>query len=309
MTVQEMVLQVYELLGEPSDLDPYDSSGSFDVSSDGASKILGWLNRGYRRILFWKFPSGRLIRFRSLKAIKYFKSATVSGTAANGGNSSITLASTEDNTADQYVGWVVEITDGTGSGQKRLIVEYSTSRVATVDVDWDTNPDSSSEYKLYKRFWKYLDPGTSFSDEHIDLNPVSDIVAAQRVVDLKYNTELVPAGRTDHYETYSTVSGDPSVWFEEGDRLWFDTNVDEERWFQLDYTRMPSNLTGASDTPEIPEIFHEGIVLWTVWWGNHRLQDPSRAYAFKKDLESFMSTTKEQLELSYEESDGYVEVL
>jgi hypothetical protein len=44
---------------------------------------------------------------------------------------------------------MIRISGGTGSGQARLIIDYTGStRVAVVDRDWRTAPDNTSEYEL-----------------------------------------------------------------------------------------------------------------------------------------------------------------
>lgn len=75
------------------------------------------------------------------------------GTAAGGGANTITLdglGSGEPETDDYYNGMVIEIVGGTGEGQIRLITDYDgTTKVATVDVDWDTQPGVDSAYRIY----------------------------------------------------------------------------------------------------------------------------------------------------------------
>lgn len=68
------------------------------------------------------------------------------GTAQAGAASTITLATSASTTANIYNGMYVYIVSGTGAGQVRTIVAYSTGRVATVDKAWVTNPDNTSVY-------------------------------------------------------------------------------------------------------------------------------------------------------------------
>jgi hypothetical protein len=69
------------------------------------------------------------------------------GLAQAGGASTITLQSTASATDNIYVGQVIRILSGTGDDQIRLITAYNgTSKVATVDRAWTTQPDSTSYY-------------------------------------------------------------------------------------------------------------------------------------------------------------------
>lgn len=73
-----------------------------------------------------------------------------SGTAQAGGASSITLAAAASANDDEYNGQTIEITGGTGAGQIRHITDYDgTSKVATVDSAWSTQPDATSTYEVY----------------------------------------------------------------------------------------------------------------------------------------------------------------
>ena len=73
--------------------------------------------------------------------------SAVTGTAAAGASSSITLAAGA--TDDMYVGATISITGGTGSGQSRVITNYvASTKVATVHKAWDTNPGASSTYSI-----------------------------------------------------------------------------------------------------------------------------------------------------------------
>lgn len=82
------------------------------------------------------------------------------GAPATTGNASSGSASTiTDNTAawstNQWAGYTVEITAGTGSGQTATIVS-NTSQAITRSGTWSTNPDTTSDYAVY---W----PGASLS--------------------------------------------------------------------------------------------------------------------------------------------------
>lgn len=76
-------------------------------------------------------------------------SAVKNGTAQAGSSTTITLdtgASAIDNT---YTQAIVYIISGTGVGQFRTIVSYNgTTKVATVNRAWTTNPNSSSVFKV-----------------------------------------------------------------------------------------------------------------------------------------------------------------
>lgn len=75
---------------------------------------------------------------------------TDTGTAQGGGASTITLKSSSNYTSDDDPnGMWVTLTSGTGSGQSRYISDYvASTKVATVYPAWDTQPTSSTGYKV-----------------------------------------------------------------------------------------------------------------------------------------------------------------
>ncbi|MDP3940628.1 MAG: hypothetical protein Q8R92_21145 [Deltaproteobacteria bacterium] len=77
--------------------------------------------------------------------------ADESDTAQDGGAATITLAAGASAADDNYNTWAIAITGGTGAGQQRTISDYNgTTKVATVDRAWDTQPDATSTYALHQ---------------------------------------------------------------------------------------------------------------------------------------------------------------
>lgn len=76
-----------------------------------------------------------------------------SGTAQSATSTTIKLDASDTRNDDFYNLTFIEITAGTGAGQIRKITDYdSSTKDATVDTAWDTNPDGTSQYKI--REWK-----------------------------------------------------------------------------------------------------------------------------------------------------------
>ena len=75
---------------------------------------------------------------------------TDTGTAQGGGADTITLKAASSYTSDDDPnGMFITLTSGTGSGQTRHVEDYvASTRVLTVYPAWDTQPDSSTGYKV-----------------------------------------------------------------------------------------------------------------------------------------------------------------
>lgn len=74
---------------------------------------------------------------------------TLSGTAQAGASTSITLPAGASAVTDFYKYQVVTLTGGTGAGQSRIVTAYNgTTKVATVDSAWATNPSATTTFVL-----------------------------------------------------------------------------------------------------------------------------------------------------------------
>ena len=75
--------------------------------------------------------------------------ATRTNTAQAGTANTITLDAGASATDNEYNGQVIRITGGTGVNQIRQVIDYDgTTKVATVNGDWTTNPDATSVFRL-----------------------------------------------------------------------------------------------------------------------------------------------------------------
>src|SRR5262249_33450437 len=87
------------------------------------------------------------------------------GTALAGATSnSVVLAATASNVTDLYVGSLIKLYSGTGSGQARTIVGYNgTTHVATMDRAWVATPDTTSQYAIIASSNPGIDSGLRVS--------------------------------------------------------------------------------------------------------------------------------------------------
>ena len=99
-----------------------------------------------------------------------------SNTAQAGAASSITLDASASATNDLYKGLLVYITGGTGAGQVRTITAYvGSTKVATVDAAWATNPASGSTFALLPG------PGTTIANVEADTQDIQGRLPAALV--------------------------------------------------------------------------------------------------------------------------------
>ena len=74
-------------------------------------------------------------------------------TAQAGTSTTITLVSTDSSESAGRIGKEIVLISGTGSGQKRQITGFNTTtKVATVDSAWSTNPNSTTGYLIVTEY-------------------------------------------------------------------------------------------------------------------------------------------------------------
>lgn len=85
MDIKEMIEDVHLQLGSPTDLQIYDYEGDSEVFNPdlkGSKTILKWLNRGYNRILNYKLPNGRIIRFNETEPTTVTRTQQIDGSSS-----------------------------------------------------------------------------------------------------------------------------------------------------------------------------------------------------------------------------------
>lgn len=305
MTLELLRNEIWAQIGEPTDLDP-----SSDEQYSGGPLLTWVANEGQRQVAMWKDQRGQL-RIRSLIAEAFFQWKTIEGTLeddAPADNQIILPAADVGAHDDRYNGWIVTV-----GGETKLVTDYvGGTLTATIHEDWDTSPEVDDEYTLYKRFALMVPPTDDWATESISL-PVSstaaraegNLVEVLKIEDLLAQSTLK---RGRHGETYIGSiydTGVPGEWVRYGNRILFDRALEDERWFRMEYYRLPTDMAADSDEAEIPGMFHYGIVLWGIEWGMRRSGQSGAKYSTKRDFEDFMRRTKSQYDVSYERSDDY----
>ena len=291
MTLDTIVTEIWKNLGEPSDLDP-DS----DVSDGGNPMLWHVANLAQRRIASYKSLRGRIFRLNNLTSDMYFKSTIIEGTLTAVGTVSTIVFPTADvgDGDDRYNGWVVK--KGT---EYRLLVDYDEGTLTgTPHEDFDTAPAIGDTYGLYKKFSILLESDHAWAGEHLILPSVTDrwrsdgnLLEVLKITDLENERTLEKATRGKDFVGMQTSIGDPSKWYRFGNKLYFNCACEEEKWFKLEYYRLPTDMTLSTSEPEIPEQFQYGIILWGTEWGYRREGESNEKYSTKRDFIEFMEQT------------------
>lgn len=117
----------------------------------------------------------------ALQASNYLAPAH-SGTAQAGGASSITLASGASSVTDYYKGATVKLIGGTGANQsaRRITAYNGTTKVATLDRAWATNPDNTSDYEVLKDTGPKIDTALQVTPDAVGSGGIGSVVIEER---------------------------------------------------------------------------------------------------------------------------------
>lgn len=308
MTVQDYLEDLYDTLGKDKQLLCYDGSGNFDITVAGSVKMLSWLNRGYRFLLNFKGLDNVNVVFPATRKVLFFQTQILEGTLASATSTTCTFDTTPLASADNYNGWLVSIESGTGSGQVRMIVDYTSARVATVHKAWDTTPDATSTYCLYKRHMAFLASTATAVGEHIAHPADGNILEPLKITYIEDGRDLAYAGRTANFPGNIISYGNPSQWWRYANGIYFNYAVKEEQWYRMEYTGDLADLTASTDEPQIPRQWQEALYMWLVWKGKSWALEPNAAYAAKRDFYDFVRSMRLPEEEMMDREDVGVEV-
>lgn len=279
MTVGQILLQAWKQLGEPSDLNPSDTTGT------GRSYLLQGLNRAISAVAFFKdSQSKEHYRFNQFRKEVYIKYTPTTGTGQLGGSTSVLVLSALPAGETDLAGAIVTVGDET-------VVIASNTGVTCQLVDDLTATSTGQSYTLYPR-WLRIPGGTEF-------------IEVLKVEDMTNTIELNRSGQEiDHLEEMTTVAN-PSAYYRIGNKIYFNTVPTETTYFRVWLFRSPATVSIDSDTPELPESMHFGIVLWLVYWGYQWMNEPTDAYAAQNRFTNYMRTTKNEMDVRNEMTDYY----
>ncbi len=124
---------------------------------------------------------------------------TDTGTAQAGGSNTITLKAASSYTSDDDPnGMFIEITSGTGSGQKRHVEDYvASTKVLTVYPAWDTQPDNTSQYAV-----------RAFNDAAVgEYAQVSSTFGRARYIEFITDTQMKAVVEVPFFDTSAVIAG------------------------------------------------------------------------------------------------------
>jgi hypothetical protein len=306
MTLEWLRQIIWQKLGKPTDLNP-----ATDVQYEGKPLLNYVVNEAQRRIASWKDPrTGRSLRIRTLMSDLFFQAKVIEGTLevnAPADNQVTLPAGDVSNDDDQYNGWILEVEQ-----ERTLVVDYA-SYVATIYKEWDcANPEAGDDYRLYKNFFYLTTVADPWSSDHIVIptqttrfRAIGNLVEPLKIRLPEQQLTLKKVGEDRDFMAYLWTVGDPSQWNQIGRKIFMNRQLDEAKWYQLFYYRLPTELSNDSDEQEIPEMFVNLMIMWGVWWGLDRNGESSRAYSTKRNIDDELQRILVEADVSLELDDDF----
>jgi hypothetical protein len=315
-----MIVEVFENLGESSDLYPYgDTYGTVDVTTDGAIRILRWLNRAYRKVCNTQLPDGTFIRFRALERHTFFRQTVVASTVASVPATNQISVTGLVPIANKYMNWIVDLgavdADSQGTEQHLVISnDVSNPPILTLADDILVAPTPGDATNVYKKFWPCSrNTGANYHiDEFIPIDPKEDFLSAlwlydiQSMRDIKRYEEKAPLRKNVLTQLFPGMFWDAETpgggWYAAGigGGIEFDVAPTNGLVFELHYYAQSEQLTAADQVILVPDQFSEMIVKWATKTGLIRDREWDAQYAIRKEFEADMATAIQDGALRFE---------
>lgn len=267
-TAEQMVQELWERIGEPSDLDPYEADGTtLDETSTGWTRMLRALNRGVISVATFRDPqSGRLFRWRDRHGWSYvtFTPASTTTTAAiTAGDQTVQFGASSG--ADAYNDYSIKV-----GSEVRLIVDDDGAGTYTVNKSFDVGHASGATIYYAPRYLTF------------------DVDKSVEVLGLYNMEELTHLSRDERGEVFnadSVAEGDPRRFYRVGTKIYLDVvQFDDTQRFRVEYLVLPTEMTVAASTTGLPEAFDEAVMAWAVAWGFGRYLDTQKRAAYRNEF-------------------------
>jgi hypothetical protein len=308
MTLDEAVEILFETLGEPTDFNPYASDWvTLDSTSKGYQRLASLINSGQIQCSNYRRRRGGDLRFLALNGTHNvkIKQITVGFDIDNIDPTKITIRK-----ADLPNNTIAETeTYGRFTNCKFLIddvyYDVESSVYDSLNVRWEVYftidlPVFIDRTAIIKKnTFMLVDRTHPWAYENFikpDVLSVGygrgNLVYILQMSDLTNELELIKASGFENFIFAGDNFDAPTEYNFIGADIRFDSFPDDGTRFSMNYYRTPTKLVNGTDTFEIPEQFHYGVILWAAWRGFSRLHEEELSVMNRNDYNTFMNSTK-----------------
>lgn len=305
MTLREIAIEIFEALGEPSDLDFWKtrpsltSDGTIETSSVGWKRLVRVINQASLALANWKWPNGRLIRMRFSEDLASLVTSSATYTLSTvSGNIGITSTVIPES----FIGSMVT---GQTSGFTAVLTWVANTTVQFGRMTGTPSPGET--IRLSPREYRF---GNTAGAGVIPVKASKGAPITVVEVRLADGALLEETPESDRFIAPPVELGTPTGFYRVRNGFLFDRWPEDGIELTIRYQRQPCPLTGddEDEEPELPAQYHYGLVLWGVWWGLRRNEESNDAYAVRKDLEDFMAKVRSEDEYLEDLVDGQIKI-
>ena len=325
MLTRDLIVDAWELAGEPQDLDPYQlnapsvDTAYLDPASAGVAHYLRVISNAQVMLSNWKTSRGRPIRFK-----RFYNQRNVKLGRTDSLNCFVDLADLTTLRLDAVPSWVnpdymdtcridVEwsgiVDDGSGAEPATasfesacMFADWTDTTQTNVyaylmeDMDIPENAISTTSCTATLSFDRYsIVAGTGMGD-YVTVTLPTTFKNLLRVSTSSDGSALSQVAYREDLMNPQLTDGTPSEWYTVGDRIFFDVYVTEPQWFTIEYQRTPTILTDLDQEIDIPESWHSVVLMLVLWIEAQRLQDVEKALALKSQLNASINLLRPETE-------------
>ena len=289
MTFEEIATDVWELLGEPTDLEFRDENGVLSTNSVGWGRLMRAARNAEIAVSRWRNPrTGKRFRwYGGTETIFIELPEGVEKTVTEPGTNGFSLSGLAN--VNQYATWYLRHDFQVGetiSTQYGRIISHRGSVV-----------------RLFGDLSRSLGVGETVTLLPPYLTLPRPEASVLRVVYVDESRELTITRPEDILPTESADPSSPTLYYQKEGKIYLD-RFPEEGVFQVEVDRMPifkGNQPEAS--PELPDYLHYGMVLWMAAWGFSRLLNPEMKSSMRREFYDFMDTIQLPQDLELDRQD------
>jgi hypothetical protein len=275
MTFEEIATDVWELLGEPTDLEFRDEDGVLDPTSNGWGRLMRAARNAEISVSRWRNPrTGKRFRWYGGTETIFIENPegvekTVTAPGANGFN----LSGLE--LLNKYATWYVRHQVRPEEFQYGRIISHTATKVRLFS-DLSTALQEGDVVTLLPPYLSLPRPEAS----------------VLRVVYVDESRELSITRPEDILPTENADPSSPTRFYQKEGKIYLD-RFPEEGVFQVEVDRMPIFRGNQPEArPELPDYLHYGMVLWMAAWGFSRLLNSDMKNAMRREYYEFMETVQ-----------------
>jgi hypothetical protein len=291
MTLEEIATDVWELLGEPTDLIFKDDDELLSTSSKGWLRLMRAARTAQVAISKWRNPrTGKRFRYYGMSQVFTLQVLpAVEGEITFVGNEGINLGVTNVLETNAHSTWYfkhIYTENNEQVSQYGRIISSGDAQVTLYD-SLPREPEVGDSYALIPPF--------------IEL-PQSNI-GVMRLVYLNDSKEI-PIARPESIAFDSSATlGAPSFYYQIYDRIYIDRIPEEDGVFYVEAERYPKFNVEPDEEPDLPESVHYAIVLHMAGWGFGRYLNAEMRKSMREEYLEYMSTIQLPKDLELDRHD------